>query len=143
MTVDDGGLRRTVPLDDDGGARFAPVETDRLSVAFEQPVVRGERRPADRWRQPLGIGVSELEVGGPNPAPPPETPVASRAGVGPDVQVDGVVLQTAATTTLGALTEVRPIPLEICSGAPGSPSPRGSTVCRARAGQLLAPDRSP
>ena len=37
VTVDDGGRARTVPLDADGTARFAPVVTDRLELTCASP----------------------------------------------------------------------------------------------------------
>ncbi len=140
VTIDDGGLPRTVRLDDDGGVRFAPVETDRLSVTFELPEVRESVDPGTLRQQRLGVGVSELEIGGPNPVPAPGTEVPLPCGTGPDVQVDGVVLQTAATTTLGALTAVQPIPLEVCAGVPEIALAGGTHRLQARAGLLLIAD---
>ncbi len=137
VTVDDGGLRRTVELDDDGSARFAPLVTDRLSVTFELPEVRESVDPRTLWQQQLGVGVSELEFGGPNPALAPDTEIPLPCGSGPDVQVDGVVLQTAATTTLGELMAVRSLPLEVCSGAPEVALAGGEHRLQARAGFLL------
>ncbi len=137
VTLDDGGLRRAVQLDDDGSARFAPMVTDRLSVTFELPDVRRTVDPRTLWQQRLGIGVSELEVGGPNPVLAPEATVFIPCGGGPDVQVDGVVLQTGATTTLAALTAVQPIPLEVCSGASEVALAGGEHRLQARAGFLL------
>ncbi|MGY1741853.1 MULTISPECIES: alpha-(1-_3)-arabinofuranosyltransferase domain-containing protein [unclassified Blastococcus] len=139
VTVYEGDGPRTVPLDGDGWARFAPVETDRLSITLEQADVRETVDPPTGRRSRLGIGVSELEVGGPNPAAAPGTPVAFPCGSGPDVQVDGGVLQTAATTTLGALTAVRPIPLEVCAGGAQVALAEGEHRLQARAGGLLAP----
>ncbi len=140
VTVYEGGPPRTVPLDADGWARFEPIETDRLSVTFEQSDVREAVDPPTDRRTRLGIGVSELEVGGPNPAAAPETTVRLPCGTGPDVQVDGVVLRTAATTTLGELTAVRSLPLEFCSGAPRVGLADGEHRLQARAGLLLAPE---
>ncbi len=137
VTVDVGGLRRTVPLDDDGRARFTPMVTDRVAVTFEQPEVRKSLDPRTLWKMQLGIGVSELEVGGPNPASAPGTAIALPCGTGPEVSVDGRPFQTAATTTLGALMAVRPIPVEVCSGAPEVALPGGVHRLQARAGLLL------
>ncbi|MBN1097602.1 DUF3367 domain-containing protein [Blastococcus sp. TML/C7B] len=138
VTVDIGGLRRTLELDADGSTRFAPVVTDRVSVTLEMPDVRTTYDPRNRWDVELGIGVSELEVGGPNPAAAADAPVEFPCGTGPDVQLDGVVLQTAATTTLGALLAVRPIPLRICGDAPDVVAlDDGEHRLQARAGRLL------
>lgn len=140
VTIDDGGLRRILQLDDDGSVRFAPMVTDRLTVTFELPEVRTSVDPRTLLRQQLGIGVSELEVGGPNPASDPGTTVPLPCGSGPDVQVDGAVVETAATTTLGALMAVEPIPLEICSGSSEVDLAGGEHRLQATAGWLLAAD---
>ncbi|WP_051684035.1 alpha-(1-_3)-arabinofuranosyltransferase family protein [Blastococcus sp. URHD0036] len=141
VTIDDGGgLQRTVRLDDDGVARFAAVETDRLSVTFQLPDTVESVDPQTLWRQSLGIGVSELEVGGPNPVTAPETPLSLPCGFGPDVLVDGVVLQTAATTTVGAVTAAQPIPLEVCSGTPEVALDDGEHRLQALANVLFRPE---
>ena len=137
VTVDDGGLPRTVQLDEDGTARFAPMVTDRVSVTLELPEVRESVDPRTRWEQQLSTGVSELELGGPNPVTDPGTVVPMPCGSGPDVQVDGVVLSTTATATMADLTAVRPIPLEVCSGDPVVPLGSGEHRLQARAGFLL------
>ena len=137
VTVDDAGLRRTMELDDRGRVRFAPLVTDRLSVSFELSDVRESVDPRTRWVQRLGVGVSELEVGGPNQALSPEATIRIPCGEGPTVQVDNTVMQTGASPTVAELMAVQPFPLEVCSGAPEVVLPDGAHRLQARYGPLF------
>jgi arabinofuranan 3-O-arabinosyltransferase len=140
VTIDDGGLRRTLRLDDDGSVRFAPVVTDRLAVTFESTDAVVSVDPSSRWEQRLGVGVAELEVGGPNPAVPADTPVALPCGVGPEVQVDGVVLETSAATTLGALQSLQPVRLGVCDTSPLLALPGGDHRVLGRGSDVMTVD---
>ena len=119
MTIDGGDLPRTLSLDAAGSVRFAPVTTDRLRVSFELPLELNSFDPATRGLTPLGVGVSELELGGapPVPALDPEAAVTIPCGRGPVVTVDGVPRQTSARTTAGELHDLAPVELTLCGPA--------------------------
>ena len=140
VSLDAGGLPRTVRLADDGTARFAPVVTDRLSVTFLLPGEAESVDPFTRWEQRLGVGVSELEVGGPNPVADPDTEVFFECGEGPEVRVDGTVMLTAARTTVGRLESQRPLALEFCDTAPTIRLPAGEHRFLARSSATLSID---
>ena len=110
---DAGDVETTVTRDlgADGRVIFPPIRTDRLRVAFELPEEVEFLDPYTGWTPPLGLSVSELEVGGPNPSTDPDTPVTIPCGSGPVVQLDGAVLQTTAQTTLADLQNLRPVGL--------------------------------
>ncbi|MGY1753610.1 alpha-(1-_3)-arabinofuranosyltransferase domain-containing protein [Blastococcus sp. SYSU D01042] len=142
VTIDAGGLPRTLRLADDGTVAFAPVVTDRLSVTFELPDDVESLDPATRWDQQLGVGIGELEVGGPNPVVAPSTPVVVECGAGPEVRVDGALMQTGARTTLGALQTMQPLALEVCEDDtdPTLRIPGGEHRLLARSSAALAID---
>ncbi|MGY1605756.1 alpha-(1-_3)-arabinofuranosyltransferase domain-containing protein [Geodermatophilus sp. SYSU D00700] len=118
VTLTAGGLPRTLDLDDDGAVRFAPVTTDRLEVSFELPLELQTLDPATRFVTPLGVGVSELEVGGAPTTLDAAARVTVPCGEGPVVTVDGAPHRTTVTTTVGALRELRALDLELCDGVP-------------------------
>ncbi|RBY81169.1 DUF3367 domain-containing protein [Blastococcus sp. TF02-09] len=140
VSVDAGGLSRTVRLADDGTASFAPVVTDRLSVTFLLPDEVESLDPYTLWETRLGVGVSELEVGGPNVVADPGTPVVPECGSGPDVRLDGATMLTTVRTTLGALESQQPLALEFCGALPTVKVTAGEHRLRARSSQLLSID---
>jgi arabinofuranan 3-O-arabinosyltransferase len=109
-----GDVETTVTRDlgADGRVIFPPIRTAQLRVAFELPEEVEFLDPYTGWTPPLGLSVSELEVGGPNPSTDPRTPITIPCGSGPIVQVDGAVLETSARTTLGDLQNLRPMDLD-------------------------------
>ncbi|WP_369258822.1 alpha-(1-_3)-arabinofuranosyltransferase domain-containing protein [Geodermatophilus amargosae] len=119
VTIRTGGLPRTLDLDETGTARFAPLTTERLEVAFELPLELRTLDPTGGRVTPLGVGVSELEVGGANPLLDPAAEVTVPCGDGPVVTVDGEPRDTAVTTTVGALRELARLDLEVCDGGAG------------------------
>ncbi|MGY1741851.1 MULTISPECIES: alpha-(1-_3)-arabinofuranosyltransferase domain-containing protein [unclassified Blastococcus] len=142
VTLDDGGgLTRTVRLAADGTARFAPLVTDRLTVTFDLPDEVRSVDPATRWKQALGVGVAELELGGvPNPATDPGTQVFLPCGTGPTVRVDAAVVQTLVDTTLGELVSGRPVRIKPCDAIPAMRLPPGEHRVLARSSDTLAVD---
>ncbi|WP_051516033.1 alpha-(1-_3)-arabinofuranosyltransferase [Candidatus Blastococcus massiliensis] len=162
VTIDAGGLPRSLRLTEDGSVQFAPVVTDRLAVTFELPEELESLDPFTRWDQRLGVGVSELEVGGPNPVTPSDTPVRVEpgnafrdpdtaelfdpetgelaCGSGPDVQVDGAVMLTRARPTVGTLETLRPTTLEFCDAVPSMLIPGGEHRLLARSSEILGTD---
>lgn len=140
VTIDAGGLPRTLRLTEDGSVRFAPVVTDRLAVTFELPEELKSLDPFTRWEQQVGVGVSELEVGGPNAVTAPDTEVELGCGQGPDVQVDGALMLSAARTTVGALQTLAPLTLEFCDAIPTLRLPGGEHRLLARSSELVSID---
>jgi arabinofuranan 3-O-arabinosyltransferase len=140
VSVDAGGLPRTVRLAEDGSASFAPVVTDRLSVTFLLPDEVESLDPYTLWEQRLGVGVSELEIGGPNAVADPATPVVPACGSGPDVRLDGATMLTTVRTTLGRLESLSPLALEFCDAVPTVKVTAGEHRLRARSSQLLSID---
>lgn len=140
VTIDTGGLPRTLRLMEDGSVRFAPVVTDRLEVTFELPDDLESLDPATRWDQQLGVGIAELEVGQPNPVTPPDTQVGLPCGAGPEVRVDGALFLTSVRTTVGALQTLQPLALEFCEPktSPTLRIPGGEHRLLARSSEALA-----
>ena len=143
VTLDDGGgLARSVRLAADGTATFAPLVTDTLTVTFDLPDELRSVDPATRWQQALGVGVSELEVGGPNPVADPDAPVfldcASR--LGPTIRVDAAVIQTEVITTAGELATGQSIRIKPCDAIPALRLPPGEHRVLARNSESLAVD---
>ncbi|SOC49348.1 arabinofuranan 3-O-arabinosyltransferase [Blastococcus aggregatus] len=117
VTIDGGGSSSTVPLAEDGTARVDPVVTDRLELTLASAGRGMSFDPYFQWTLPLGIGVSEVEIGGPRVPAPADTPVVLPCGEGPALLVDGREMSTRIETTLGALQELRRIPVSICEDA--------------------------
>ncbi len=140
VTIDAGGLPRSLRLTEDGSVRFSPVVTDRLAVTFDLLDEVDSLDPATRWEQRLGVGIGELEVGGPNPVTPPETAVVLPCGSGPEVRIDGALLLTRTRTTLGALQTLAPMALEFCDAVPTIRMPGGEHRLLARSSGALAID---
>ncbi len=116
VTLTGGGLERTLGLDEDGHVAFTPVTTDRLEVTFERPLDLDSWDPYGRRIRDLGVGVSELSVGGPPAALDTGAVVTVPCGKGPVVGVDGVERRTSAETTVGALRDLASLDLTLCDG---------------------------
>ncbi|WP_051684036.1 alpha-(1-_3)-arabinofuranosyltransferase family protein [Blastococcus sp. URHD0036] len=141
VTIDDGGgLPRTLPLADDGTVRFAPVVTDRLTVTFDLADDVRSIDPLTRWEQTVGVGVSELEVGAPNPVTDPATPVTLPCGTGPTVRVDAAILGTVVFGTVGELLAGEPIATKPCDAVPALRLPAGEHRVVSRSSDTLAVD---
>ena len=147
VAVGDGGLARTVPLDEGGVAEFAPLTTDRLTVSFPLQEELTSYDPYTRAVTTLGIGVSELTVDA-VPVADPGTVVELGCGEGPTVELDGETRQTSLRTTLGGLRALRPVELTLCGDtstgelATGEHSlrVRGTAEFAVTAATLLDPD---
>ncbi len=143
VTVDDGGgLLRTLRLADDGTVSFAPVVTDRLTVTFDLPDELRSVDPGTRWESAVGIGVSELEVGGPNRATDPETPVflSCASEGGPTIRVDAAVIRTEVSTTVGELLAGDPVRTKPCDAIPALRLPPGEHRVVSRSSPAFAVD---
>ena len=111
VTVSAGGLEQSVPLDESGTARVAPVTTDRLTLSFPMVEELTSFDPYTRQVSTLGVGISELHVAG-VPVAAGDTVVEVPCGEGPAVEVDGQQWATSLRTTLADLRALRPVELE-------------------------------
>lgn len=113
VTVGAGGLEQSVPLDENGTARFAPVTTDRLTLSFPMVDELTSFDPYTRQVSTLGVGISELRLDG-VPVAPGDTAVDVPCGEGPVVEIDGRRRQTEVRTTLAGLRSLAPVRLGLC-----------------------------
>ena len=106
-----GGPDTTVTRDlgADGRVIFPPIRTTELTVTFELPEEVEFLDPYTGFTPPLGLSVSELEAGGPNPSTDPDTPIVIPCEFGPVVGIDGADLKASVRTTLGDLQNLRPV----------------------------------
>ncbi|MGY1714456.1 alpha-(1-_3)-arabinofuranosyltransferase family protein [Geodermatophilus sp. SYSU D01106] len=116
VTLSGGGITRTLRLDDDGAVSFTPVTTDRLTITFELAGRTESFDPYTRTTSDLGVVVGELEVTA-LAVPDPGRVVEVPCGEGPVVALDGQRFETSVRTTLGALRDLTPLPLELCDPA--------------------------
>jgi arabinofuranan 3-O-arabinosyltransferase len=109
------GGRRTVRLDAQGRARFAPIRTDRLTLRVDT-AEEVSSLGFDRVVAPVGVGVSEVRLRGVPyfPAGLPSTPVRYPCGTGPDVLVDGQRRPTSVTALPADLVAMRPVTAQVC-----------------------------
>lgn len=126
VTLDGGGLSRNFRLGDDGRVEFEPFTTDRLVVTFQLPLELRSFDPYSRSIQSLGMGVSELEVGGAVSTPDRDATVELPCGEGPVLTIDGVQRQTRLSTTVGALRRLEPVELGVCGGRSEVALPAGA-----------------
>jgi arabinofuranan 3-O-arabinosyltransferase len=113
VEVTAGGQERTVNLEPDGTARFAPLTADRLTLRFPVTTPLASFDPYTRGLDDLGVGVAEVEVPGLG-ATDPTAVVAAPCGSGPTVRVDGRPVPTAVRATVADLRALRPVPVELC-----------------------------
>ena len=117
VTVAGRSTELAVPAD--GVLRFPPQLTDRIEVRFVAAELRTSV-DADGGRRLLPVGVSELSVPALDELRPPEhspeSEITLPCGSGPPLVVDGVLHQTAALGTRGALEHLRPVILAVCDG---------------------------
>ncbi len=142
VTVDGAGTSVTAELAADGTATFPEIVTAQLQVAFELPEEVEYLDPYTGWTPPLGLAVSELEVGEPNPVADPGTPVVldCESESGPTVQIDGAVLKTSAETTIGALQNLQPVRLEMCDVELPFDIPAGAHRVLGDSSEVMTPD---
>ena len=132
----DGG-ERTVALDGEGRATFRPLRTAGVTVHLLRAALTATVDPYAQTLDYAPVGVSELRFPGQPPVLSVERPVTLACGAGPDVVVNGQVVQTALRTTTAALADLAPVALTVCgSGRVSAGSP---TRIRAAATNWLAP----
>ena len=119
VTIDAGDLPRTAGWTRRAASASRRSVTDRLPVSFELPLELKSFDPATRGLTPLGIGVSELEVGGapPVPALDPEAAVDLPCGRGSGGHRRRRAAADAGRTTAGELHDLAPVELTLCGPA--------------------------
>lgn len=104
---------RTVVLDGDySDGSFKPLRTKRVTIEFRRPRVSLENVP---------LGVAELEIDGLDALrydPEADAPTGSVCGLGPEVRVDGRLIQTQVAGTLAELRTSSSLGFESCGGSP-------------------------
>jgi arabinofuranan 3-O-arabinosyltransferase len=116
VTVRSGADERTGFLEPDGALAFAPLTTDRLTLAFPLREDLASFDPYRRGSAELGIGVGEVVVPG-AAAVSPAAPVEVPCGAGPRVEVGGTVVPTAVRTTVADLRSLAPVAVAPCGAA--------------------------
>lgn len=112
ITSDAG--ERTVALDGQGRAAFPALRTRSVTVHLLRPALTASLDPYTGAVDLSPVGVSELRLTGLPVVLPASRPVSLPCGAGPDVVVDGRVVQTALRTTTAALADQAVLPLTVC-----------------------------
>ena len=117
-----GGIVRVSP----------PLRTDRLYLSFgpRSTSAAGNTTAGQPSELPLGLAkVTIPALAGLHPATPPATaPFRLACGQGPAVTVDGHRYQTSVTGTVGALMQLQPVHLRLCSPGSALQLPAGHQV---------------
>ncbi|MFJ8744471.1 alpha-(1-_3)-arabinofuranosyltransferase family protein [Embleya sp. NPDC127516] len=129
----------TVAVDENGLARFGPIDTDRITVTITRGAPLTVHNPLADKRLQLPVGLSEIHI----PAlarlrtPPPDPRVAFSlpCGQGPPLAVDGVMHATSASGTVRDLLERRSVAVRLCAAeSPGGVLPLGAGMHTVEAG---------
>jgi arabinofuranan 3-O-arabinosyltransferase len=115
------GSRRLAVPRNGGLITFAPLTTDTLTVQFVGVTKRVTTVPLSGIPLTLPVGLSSIGIPAlaatvPQ-APTFSSPVRLSCGEGPEVTVDGTVLQTSVSGTLGNLVNLQPMSVHACTGA--------------------------
>ena len=115
VTVSYPGGSQKVELGRDGTGTMRPVRTSSLSILIDQ-TSQGGNLDSDGLGSPLGVGVSELSIGGvPFAAIPIDAEEADRGcGSGPDLVVNGESFETAVVGSALAIHLGRPVDARVC-----------------------------
>ncbi|HEX2313090.1 MAG TPA: alpha-(1-_3)-arabinofuranosyltransferase family protein [Thermomonospora sp.] len=101
----DGGQAREGLVDERGELRFAPLRTRSLNLTFSASIQ-------------LALQITDITVPGVGPLPNISgVPLNLRCGLGPQLRVNGTLVPTKVTGTLGDLLEGRPVRYEACAKA--------------------------
>ncbi|MCF6524768.1 alpha-(1-_3)-arabinofuranosyltransferase family protein [Streptomyces sp. JJ36] len=110
----------TVGVDENGWARFDPIETDALDITVTGTEERTVHNPFAGRHLQLPVGLSEVHLPALSdlraPAPAPDRTFELPCGRGPALAVDGTLHATKASGTVRDLTERRPVEVELCAG---------------------------
>lgn len=120
VTVTYPGGTQSVPVTRSGRARLEPIRTKSLSIQISQ-ATEGGNLDSDGTGSPLGVGVSELAIGGIPFARigVGADPVDYGCGSGPVVTVNGRTILTAVVAAPLDLHLGREVDARLCSGSQG------------------------
>lgn len=117
ITSDDGAVTTTV--DENGWARFEPMETDALQITITKTAPVTLHNPVAGDDMQLPVGLNEIHVPALEDfrveAPPANRTFELECGDGPMVAIDGKLHATKASGKVRDLTERRPISVELCA----------------------------
>lgn len=105
----------------DGSLDLPAVSTDRITIRFGFTSPRRGVSPVTGRVSPYPVGVGEVVVLGADdlrPSIDPATAVVVPCGTGPQVRAGDQVLDTAVTTTVGALVDGLVLDAEVCPHEP-------------------------
>lgn len=107
--------RRTVELDPDGSARFAPVRAERVEVGVVGVEDVADVRSGGTFAD-VPVGIGEIALGGVPflPLSLPTAAVTLPCGSGPDVTIGDRRLRTAVTASPQRLASGGPVPATVC-----------------------------
>ncbi|GEP32857.1 hypothetical protein NSZ01_06250 [Nocardioides szechwanensis] len=127
LVLDYPGGRQTVELDDTGRAEVEPFRATRVDVRLVAARTT-ESLHLDGTREPLGVGVSELRLGGTGllPIELSDVPVDLGCEFGPTLRVGIGLYPTAVTASPQQLFSGGALPARVC-GPPTVDVPSGST----------------
>ncbi|GHH36417.1 alpha-(1-_3)-arabinofuranosyltransferase domain-containing protein [Streptomyces candidus] len=110
----------TASVDQNGLARFEPINTDRLDITITQVAPLTIHNPVAEGELQLPVGLSEVYVPALDdyrvPQPKPDRTFSLPCGQGPILSIDGTLHATSARGQLRDLTERRPIDVSLCAG---------------------------
>ena len=128
--------RADLPVPRAGGiVSFTPLTTDSLKVTFVRSAPRVTVVPATGVELTMPVGIAA--VGVPSlytvPVAPPSlaTPVTLSCGHGPAVSIDGTLVPTSVSGTLGDLIDLRPMQITACTPTNGLPLTAGTHLIQA------------
>ncbi|MCY1136640.1 alpha-(1-_3)-arabinofuranosyltransferase family protein [Actinoplanes sp. Pm04-4] len=108
-------FKTVVPVGDDGLVVFPAVTTKQLAIAItgSQEVVADAR--GNGWPAPAGVAEVEVPAFGKLITPAADsTPLLTRCGTGPSVEIDGVSYPTSVAGTLGDVRAGRALKVTVC-----------------------------
>ncbi len=131
------GGRQSVDLDDTGTARVEPFRTNRLDIRLED-VRPTTNRLADGRQEKLGVGVSELRLGGTGllPMQLSDVPVDIGCAFGPTLRIGTGLYPTTVTASPYDLFSGGMLPARVC-GPPRMDVPAAAHESRPRPGPGL------
>jgi arabinofuranan 3-O-arabinosyltransferase len=110
----------TASVDQNGLARFEPINTDRLDITLTKVAPLTIHNPVAEGELQLPVGLSEVYVPALDdyrvPQPDPDRTFSLPCGQGPILSIDGTLHATSASGRIRDLTERRPIDVSLCAG---------------------------
>ncbi|WP_051552218.1 alpha-(1-_3)-arabinofuranosyltransferase [Nocardioides sp. URHA0020] len=115
VVLEYAGGRQTVRLDATGHARVRPFRASRVAVRFVK-VQKTQDLAPDGTREPLGVGVSELRLGGLGllPITLSTQPVDLGCSFGPALRVGSALYPTSVTASPRELFDGGILPARVC-----------------------------